>query len=218
MLIILVASTILQCITMEDSILALGDSYTIGEGVEENDRWPVQMVKQLNDHGESFSAPKIIAKTGWTTDELEEGIKQHELAEKYDWVTLLIGVNNQYRGRDVDEYKKHFRGLLNLAIKKAGNNPKHVIVLSIPDWGVTPFAKKRNRDPVIIAKQIDQFNQVNREVAEELAVHYLDVTKLTRDAANEPSRFLVADELHPSAEMYKQWARLASQLILNQKD
>lgn len=217
MLFLLVASTILQCITIDDSVLALGDSYTIGEGVEINDRWPVQMVKHLNDHGKSFSAPKIIAKTGWTTDELEAGIKQHELADNYDWVTLLIGVNNQYRERDIDEYRNQFRRLLKFAIEKAGNNSKRVIVLSIPDWGVTPFAKKRDRDPTIIAKQIDQFNQVNREVTEELAAHYIDITKLTRDAANEPSKFLVADELHPSAEMYKQWAKLASQLIQDQK-
>ncbi|MFN7876846.1 MAG: SGNH/GDSL hydrolase family protein [Pirellula sp.] len=217
MLFILIASAILQCVTMDDSILALGDSYTIGEGVDVNDRWPVQLVKQLNDCKESFSAPEIIAKTGWTTDELEAGIKQQELAEKYDWVTLLIGVNNQYRGRDIDEYRNQFRRLLKFAIEKAGNNSKRVIVLSIPDWGVTPFATKRDRDPAIIAKQIDQFNQVNREVTEELAAHYIDITKLTRDAANEPSKFLVADELHPSAEMYKQWATLASQLILDQK-
>jgi lysophospholipase L1-like esterase len=217
MLFILIASAILQCVTMDDSILALGDSYTIGEGVDVNDRWPVQLVKQLNDCKESFSAPEIIAKTGWTTDELEAGIKQQELAEKYDWVTLLIGVNNQYRGRDIDEYRNQFRRLLKFAIEKAGNNSKRVIVLSIPDWGVTPFATKRDRDPAIIAKQIDQFNQVNREVTEELAAHYIDITKLTRDAANAPSKFLVADELHPSAEMYKQWATLASQLILDQK-
>ena len=208
---------ILQCITLDDSVLALGDSYTIGEGVEVNDRWPMQMVKQLNDRGESFVTPTIIAKTGWTTDELQAGIKEQELAEKYDWVTLLIGVNNQYRGRDIDEYRAQFHELLKLAIDKAGNNPKRVIVLSIPDWGVTPFAIKRNRDPKLIAKQIDQFNQVNREATEELKVNYIDITKLSRDAAENPSKFLVADELHPSAEMYKQWATLASQLILDQR-
>jgi lysophospholipase L1-like esterase len=217
MLSILLVSAILQCVTLDDSVLALGDSYTIGEGVDVNHRWPVLMVKQLNDRGEAFATPKIIAKTGWTTDELDAGIKQEELAEKYDWVTLLIGVNNQYRGREIDEYRTQFRQLLKLAIERAGNNPKRVIVLSIPDWGVTPFALKRNRDPAIIAKEIDQFNQVNREVTAELAAHYIDITKLTRDAANEPSKYLVADELHPSVEMYKQWAKLASQLILDQK-
>lgn len=217
MLSILLVSAILQCVTLDDSVLALGDSYTIGEGVDVNHRWPVLMVKQLNERGKSFATPKIIAKTGWTTDELDAGIKQEELAEKYDWVTLLIGVNNQYRGREIDEYRTQFRQLLKLAIERAGNNPKRVIVLSIPDWGVTPFALKRNRDPAIIAKEIDQFNQVNREVTAELAAHYIDITKLTRDAANEPSKYLVADELHPSAEMYEQWAKLASHLILDQK-
>ena len=215
---ILLASTILQCVNMDRSVLALGDSYTIGEGVEVHDCWPAQMVKELNDRGESFAPPKIIAKTGWTTDELDAGIKQQELADKYDWVTLLIGVNNQYRGRDIHEYRTQFRHLLKLAIEKAGNNPKRVIVLSIPDWGVTPFAIQRNRDPAAIAIQIDQFNQINREVTEELAAHYIDVTKLTRDAANDPSKYLVEDKLHPSAEMYKQWAKLASQLILDQKE
>lgn len=217
MILELLAVSILHCITLDESILALGDSYTIGEGVEIDDRWPVQMVKQLNDRGESFGPPKIIAKTGWTTDELQAGIKQHELAEKYDWVTLLIGVNNQYRGRDLDEYRTQFRELLRLAIEKTGNNPKRVIVLSIPDWGVTPFAINRNRDPKLIAKQIDQFNQINREVTEELKANYVDITKLTRDAVDQPSKFLVADELHPSAEMYEQWAKLASQVILEQR-
>ena len=207
---------ILQCMTLDDSILALGDSYTIGEGVEVNDRWPIQMVKQLNEQGKSFSTPKIIAKTGWTTDELQAAIQQQELAEKYDWVTLLVGVNNQYRERDLDEYRTQFYELLKLAIEKAGNKPERVIVLSIPDWGGTPFAVKRNRDPALIAKQIDQFNQVNRGVSKELKVNYIDITQLTRDAAGNPSKFLVADELHPSAEMYKQWATMASQVILNQ--
>ncbi|MCU0719264.1 MAG: SGNH/GDSL hydrolase family protein [Pirellula sp.] len=217
MLLKLFAVAILHCITLDDSVLALGDSYTIGEGVEDEARWPIQMVAQLNERGVSFSPPKIIAKTGWTTDELQTGIKHEELAEKYDWVTLLIGVNNQYRERDIDEYRNQFRELLKLAIEKASNRPERVIVLSIPDWGVTPFAIKRNRDPALIAKQIDQFNQVNREVTEELKANYIDITKLTRDAANNPSTFLVADELHPSAEMYKRWAELASQLILDQR-
>ena len=217
MILKLFALAILQCMTLDDSVLALGDSYTIGEGVKAEDRWPMQMVKLLNDRGESFDSPKIIAKTGWTTDELQAGIKQEELAEKYDWVTLLIGVNNQYRERDIDEYRIQFHELLKLAIEKAGNNPKRVIVLSIPDWGVTPFAIKRNRDPELVAKQIDQFNQVKREVTEELKANYIDITKLTRDAADNPSKFLVEDELHPSAEMYNQWAKLASQLILDQR-
>ncbi|MFN7290429.1 MAG: SGNH/GDSL hydrolase family protein [Pirellula sp.] len=217
MILKLFALAILQCMILDDSVLALGDSYTIGEGVKEEERWPMQMVKQLNDRGESFASPKIIAKTGWTTDELQAAIKQQELAEKYDWVTLLIGVNNQYRERDIDEYRVQFHELLKLAIEKAGNNPKRVIVLSIPDWGVTPFATKRNRDPELVAKQIDQFNQVNREVTEELKANYIEITKLTRDAANNPSKFLVEDELHPSAEMYHQWAKLASQLILDQR-
>lgn len=198
----------------DETVLSLGDSYTIGEGVEAEQRWPVQMVKELGEHGKPFSAPQIIAKTGWTTDELQAGIKQQELADRYDWVTLLIGVNNQYRQRDVEEYRQQFRELLTLAIEKADQKPERVIVLSIPDWGVTPFATKRGRDPATIAQQIDRFNQIAREETEQRHAHFIDITQLTREAANEPEKFLVADQLHPSAEMYGQWAKLAAAVIL----
>jgi lysophospholipase L1-like esterase len=209
---------VLPCVMLDDSLLALGDSYTIGEGVDVDDRWPMQLAKRLNEKGKRVSTPKIIAKTGWTTDELQAGIAQQELAEKYEWVTLLIGVNNQYRERDLEEYRTQFRQLLELAIQKAGGNPQRVIVLSIPDWGVTPFAVKRNRDPALIAKQIDEFNQVNRDETKKQNANYVDITKLTRDAASNPTKYLVADELHPSAEMYQQWAELASRVILEQRD
>ncbi|MDP1562832.1 MAG: SGNH/GDSL hydrolase family protein [Pirellulaceae bacterium] len=214
MLLKLLVLALVYCLASDETVLSLGDSYTIGEGVAADERWPVQMVKELNDRGETFATPQIIAKTGWTTDELQAGIKEQELAEKYDWVTLLIGVNNQYRQRDVDEYRQQFRELLKLAIEKADQNPQRVIVLSIPDWGVTPFATQRGRDPEVIAKQIDQFNQIAREETELLKAHYIDITKLTREAADQPEKYLVADQLHPSAEMYRQWAKLAADVIL----
>lgn len=214
----LLVSMVFPFVVVDDSILALGDSYTIGEGVEAQERWPMQLAKLLNEKGRTISNPKIIAKTGWTTDELQSGIDREELAEKYDWVTLLIGVNNQYRERDIEEYRLQFRQLLELAIKKAGGDPSRVIVLSIPDWGVTPFAVKRNRDPELIAKQIDQFNEVNREETTKRKAVYIDITKLTRDAASNPEKYLVADELHPSAEMYAQWAELVSRVILNRRE
>ncbi len=130
----LLVSMVFPFVVVDDSILALGDSYTIGEGVEAQERWPMQLAKLLNEKGRTTSNPKIIAKTGWTTDELQSGIDREELAERYDWVTLLIGVNNQYRERDIEEYRTQFRQLLELAIKKAGGDPSRVIVLSIPDW------------------------------------------------------------------------------------
>jgi lysophospholipase L1-like esterase len=199
----------------ESTLLALGDSYTIGEGVAEEERWPEQLVHQLGAQHHPFASAKIIAKTGWTTDELHTGIQEYQLAESYDWVTLLIGVNNQYRGRDLGEYREQFRQLLELAVEKANHDPQRVIVLSIPDWGVTPFATKKGRDPQLIAEQIDQFNKVNREETELLQAHYIDITRLTRDAAAEPERFLVTDQLHPSAEMYRQWATRAAAVIVD---
>lgn len=198
----------------EHSLLALGDSYTIGEGVAEEDRWPRQLVQTLRQRGESWSTPQIIAKTGWTTDELQAAIREQELAPEYDWVTLLIGVNNQYRGRDLEEYRQQFRELLELAIEKTGGHPQRVIVLSIPDWGVTPFATARGRDPAVIAAQIDQFNQVNRQETAQRNAHYVDITPLSRQVADRPQEFLVADQLHPSGEMYRQWAQHAAAIIV----
>jgi lysophospholipase L1-like esterase len=214
MLLKLLGLVLVHCLAFDETVLSLGDSYTIGEGVAAEERWPVQMVKELNDGGHTFATPQIIAKTGWTTDELQAGIKEQELAEKYDWVTLLIGVNNQYRQRDREEYRQQFRELVKLAIEKADRNPRRVIVLSIPDWGVTPFATKRNRDPATIAQEIDCFNQIALEETELLHAHFIDITKLSREAANEPEKFLVADQLHPSGEMYKQWAKLAAAVIV----
>lgn len=198
----------------ERTLLALGDSYTIGEGVAISERWPVQLVRTLNEQSGDWADPQIIAKTGWTTDELQTGIRAETLADSYDWVTLLIGVNNQYRGRELPEYRTQFRELLGLAITKAGGAPNRVIVVSIPDWGVTPFAVERGRDPALIAEQIDQFNAVNREETVAAGAHYIDITPLTRAVADQPETYLVADQLHPSGAMYSEWADRAAAIIL----
>jgi hypothetical protein len=139
--------------------LALGDSYTIGESVEEDQRFPVQLVNELRSAGFNMNPAKIVARTGWTTDELAEAIKTERFEKSYNIVTLLIGVNNQYRGRSADEYRREFKELLKTAIDFADSKPENVIVVSIPDYGVTPFGQ--NRNPAKIAKEIDAFNAIN---------------------------------------------------------
>ena len=186
--------------------LALGDSYTIGESVEPAGRWPVQLAALLRAQGVNVGEPTIIATTGWTTDELSAGIDRANPQGTYELVSLLIGVNNQYRGRGLDEYRHQFVALLNRAIAFANGKPSRVLVLSIPDWGVTPFAS--GRDPVAIAAEIDAFNAINREEAERLGAHYVDATPFSRLAANDPS-LIASDGLHPSGKMYAKWARLA---------
>ena len=194
--------------------LALGDSYTIGEALPPDNNFPNQLVNLLNREEPRFNPPRIIAKTGWTTDELEEGIvasgSRDPFLPSYDLVTLLIGVNNQYRGRSVDGYKIEFERLLKKAIAFAGNLPQHVVVLSIPDWGVTPFAAGRDRNQ--IAKDIDIYNRTNREIAEQYKTHYLDITPWTREAATE-TELVASDGLHPSAKEYKRWAERIAELV-----
>jgi lysophospholipase L1-like esterase len=183
-------------------ILALGDSYTIGEGAAVEDRWPVQLVERLRGEGLSVADLRIIARTGWTTYELSAAIDREDLTGPFDLVTLLIGVNNQYRGRSMEEYRAEFRDLLQRAIAFAGDNPTRVIVLSIPDWGVTPFAEGRDR--ALIAAQIDAFNQVNREETIQTGAVYVDITPISRRASAAPE-LLAADGLHPSGKMYAAW-------------
>jgi lysophospholipase L1-like esterase len=183
--------------------LALGDSYTIGEQVPASDNFPNQVVSLLEKQGHSFKSPRIIAKTGWTTDELQAEINKSSFSDQYDFVTLLIGVNNQYRGRKVADYIPEFESLLKQAIQFAGNDPKHVVVLSIPDWGATPFAHDRNREQIAI--EINEYNEVNKQVAAKYNVHYIDVTPGTREAAMDAS-LLTTDNLHPSGKEYSRWA------------
>lgn len=184
--------------------LALGDSYTIGESVPEGECWPNQLAGALTSQGLTTEVT-LIARTGWTTDELWQGIQAEEIKPPYDLVSLLIGVNNQYRGYDVNEYREQFIFLLNKSIEYAGGNPKRVIVLSIPDWGVTPFAEGRDR--ATIAREIDEFNSINREESERAGVHYFDITPVSREASHEPG-LTAEDGLHPSGKMYTLWAEM----------
>lgn len=183
--------------------LALGDSYTIGEGVPETENFPHQTVHLLNKDGYAFGRPVIIAQTGWTTDELTAAIAAAAPIGNYDIVSLLIGVNNQYRGRSSAEYAGEFEGLLNKAIAYAGGRSSRVFVMSIPDWGATPFAAGRDREQ--IAREIDQYNAINKAVASRYGVHYIDITPGTREAATDPS-LVASDNLHPSGKDYRRWA------------
>lgn len=200
--------------------LALGDSYTIGESVDESARWSMQLSSMIASSpqftksiGGSWRGVDvaIIARTGWTTDELWEGIQAREVTPPYDLVSLLIGVNNQYRGRGIEEYREQFVFLLNKAIEYAGGDARRAIVLSIPDWGITPFAAGRDREQ--IAKEIDQFNAVNRAETEKAGAHYIDITPISRATVNDPS-LIASDGLHPSGKMYAEWAKLALPIVL----
>ncbi len=199
---------------MDLRILSLGDSYTIGEGVAEAGRWPVQLVARLLDRGIPCADPLIIARTGWTTDVLDAAITQAGPIGLFDLVTLLIGVNNQYRGRSLEEYRVHFRALLERAIAFARGRPERVLVLSIPDWGVTPFAE--GRDSGRIANEIDAFNAVNRAETLAAGARYMDITPSTRDLS-EPG-LLAEDGLHPSGLLYKRWVDLALPVVLESLD
>ncbi|WP_315814423.1 SGNH/GDSL hydrolase family protein [Paraflavitalea speifideaquila] len=191
--------------------LALGDSYTIGEGVVETENFPHQAVQLLNTAGHIFNKPTIIAKTGWTTDELQQAIDAASLDSTYTMVSLLVGVNNQYRGRSSPEYANQFQILLERAIAFAGHHPNHVFVLSIPDWGATPYAEGRDR--ALITREIDAFNAINKSLANEYGVHYIDITPGTREAANDPT-LLTTDQLHPSGKEYSRWAaKLAEEVM-----
>ncbi len=191
--------------TTHFTYLALGDSYTIGEGVEENKRYPLQLQDSLRKNDIHLDTVQIIARTGWTTDELNTAIDNASLKDAYDMVTLLIGVNNQYRGRSTENYLEEFAALLQRAIAFAGNNPSKVIVISIPDWGVTPFAEGRDREQ--IALEIDAFNAINREQAQKAGVAWVNVTPVSREAAQRVE-LLAQDGLHPSGLMYSYWVEL----------
>lgn len=183
-------------------ILALGDSYTIGEAVLPDDRWPVQLAERLKNAGLPVNDPEIIAQTGWTTGELAAGIKTAEPKGPFDLVTLLIGVNNQYRGRDPANFRSEFRELLYRAIGYAAGDPGRVIVVSIPDWGVTPFAADRDRQK--IANDIDLYNSIKMEESGRAGIMYIDITSDSRAAADDTT-LIAGDGLHPSASMYRMW-------------
>lgn len=189
------------------SFLALGDSYTIGESVSETLRWPVQLQAMLIDSLDiKLKDPRIIARTGWTTDELQQAINDADIkGQTFDLVGLLIGVNNQYRGYNVDQYRVEFLNLLDQAIGFSGGDTTRVFVISIPDYGVTPFAQ--NRDKEKIAKEIDLYNTIAKEFAEKRGVTYFDITPISREAVEDPT-LIAGDGLHPSGKMYAEWVKL----------
>ncbi len=182
--------------------LALGDSYTIGEGVPEDSRWPMQLARQLRAEGLALEPPRIVATTGWTTDELATAMDAAQLAPAYDLVTLLIGVNNQYRGRGAEEYIAQFGQLLARGVELAGGRPERVVVVSIPDWGVTRFAREHGHDAATIGAALDRFNALARAAGEAAGAVFVDITDLSRDHPDE----LADDGLHPDARQYARWA------------
>lgn len=183
--------------------LALGDSYTIGTSVEIDERFPMQLVQALQKKGVKIQKPKIIARVGWSTDQLSAAMDRENLeGSTWDLVTLLIGVNNQYRGGSLEQYKLEFEALLKRAIALAGNDKTKVIVISIPDYGVTPFGQRYQVGR--ISREIDEFNAANRKIAGLLGVAYCDITPISREALKD--KFLIAeDQLHPSGKMYGRW-------------
>lgn len=188
--------------------LALGDSYTIGEGVPEHDRWPVQLARALRSDGIPLSDPHVIATTGWTTDELSQALDAAEPPGTFGLVSLLIGVNNQYRGRGTDDYGREFDALLGRAIGFAGGRAGRVLVLSIPDWGVTPFAIAQGRDAGLVAHEIDAYNAVAAGICAARGVAFIDITPISR-AHGADTDMLVDDGLHPSSAMYAAWTACA---------
>lgn len=188
----------------EYRFLALGDSYTIGESVKKGKRWPEQLSDKLKQDSIKLK-PTIVATTGWTTDELLSGIvKSDDIKGKYDLVSLLIGVNNQYRGYNEEQYEKEFKVLLDRAIEFADGNPHHVFVVSIPDYGVTPFVEEKGMDPQKIGDELDSYNAIAQKIATLRDISFIDITGISRKAKDNPE-LIASDGLHPSGEMYKLW-------------
>ena len=192
------------------SLLCLGDSYTIGEAVPEEGSFPFQLVEQLNKMGYSFLKPEILAKTGWTTQETLDAMALYKFKEQYDWVTVLSGVNNQYRGCSLESYVHEFSSLLHWALQLAGGNRQKVVVLSIPDWGCTPFAHARDTEKISL--EIDRFNAENRRLASQMGFSYIDICEGSRKA-KENSALVANDGLHPSPLEYARWANLLSKVM-----
>ncbi|MFY0606863.1 MAG: SGNH/GDSL hydrolase family protein [Cyclobacteriaceae bacterium] len=196
--------------TQSINFLALGDSYTIGESVPQNERWPVLLAKALNENNILTNDPTIVAITGWTTDELQRGIANAALADSYDLVSLLIGVNNQYRGYPIAQYETEFTVLIDKAIAFAGGS-KGTFVVSIPDYGVTPFGQ--TKDPETIGRELDEYNAMAKEIAEAKGVLFIDITPISREALTDPT-LVAGDGLHPSGKMYLEWVELMTPKVL----
>jgi lysophospholipase L1-like esterase len=214
---------LLTCLSMDFSsqplsqntplrFLALGDSYTIGESVAEVQRWPAQLAEALRKRGIACRNPDIIAVTGWRTDDLKKAIDASSFTKNYDLVSLLIGVNNQYQGKSVEDYSKEFEDLLNTAIGYAGGDASKVFVLSIPDYGFTPFGFPRQPQ---ISLQIDTFNSVNKHITKGKGVAYIDITDISRLGLKEPA-LVAGDGLHPSGKMYRLWVNRILDVFFSQ--
>lgn len=185
--------------------LALGDSYTIGECVDQQNSFPFQVSQKLRSKGIEINDPQIIALTGWTTNDLIKALEGKNFKEKFDLVTLLIGVNNQYRGYSATNYRHEFKELLKTSLGYAENYKERLIVMSIPDWGLTPFAKKSGKNVRKISIQINAFNAINKEEAIKAGVGYLDINGSSR-ITDIDLPVLAADGLHPSGKLYGIWA------------
>jgi len=190
----------------EVKLLALGDSYTIGESVASSSRWPIQLVDSLQKRGVDCLQPKIIATTGWRTDNLKNAISRTKFKkdEEYNLVSLLIGVNNYYQGKSVESYAPEFEDLLKTALQLAGGDKSAVFVLSIPDYGYTPFGKEKQQT---ISEGIDAYNAVNKSISDKYGVKYYNITDISRRGLDEPD-LVAADGLHPSEKMYSQWVQV----------
>jgi lysophospholipase L1-like esterase len=198
-----------QNIKIENPVkfLALGDSYTIGESVAEQDRWPVQLNHALKAKGFATTDVRIIATTGWRTDDLRNAMNAANLKPEYTLVSLLIGVNNYYQGRSAESYAPEFEALLKTAIELAKGDKTHVFVVSIPDYGYTSFGKEKQ---ATISEGIDRFNAVNREITTKLGITYVNITDISRRGLSEPG-LVAEDGLHPSGKMYSEWVDLVLQ-------
>lgn len=198
----------------QKNILALGDSYTIGQGVEEQDRWPNQLGEELKKLGVPVGSVKIAARTGWTTHDLLSALEREEPPHSYDLVLLLIGVNDQFQRRPVESFQEDFKALLKKAVLYAHDRPANVIVVSIPDWGVSPFGRETKL--TTIAQDIDRFNQLEKTIAENSKVHWVNITDRSRETTD-PSMY-TQDGLHPAQRMYATWVKIitpvASQILM----
>ena len=195
-----------QDVPMPIKYLALGDSYTIGESVTESERWPNQLVDSLAKKGIQLGKPTIIATTGWRTDDLRNAMTKTYLKNEYELVSLLIGVNNQYQGKSSSIYASEFEELLKWAVRLAGGKKHRVFVVSIPDYGFTPFGKPKQE---VISKAIDEFNEINAQIAYKYGIRYFNITDISRDGLSDPT-LVAADGLHPSGKMYAYWVELIS--------
>ncbi|HEX6982524.1 MAG TPA: SGNH/GDSL hydrolase family protein [Balneolaceae bacterium] len=211
----LISFSFIGCQSQDSTIsfLALGDSYTIGESVGVENSWPVQLSEQLRAKGLDVADPKVIAQTGWTTQDLKKAIAEADLNPPYDFVSLLIGVNDQYQGIDISKYPSNFSFLAEKAISLAGDKPHNVFILSIPDYGVTPFGQQKN--PKKIATELARYNAINKKIADSLGIHYINITPISKKAKTNPD-LVASDGLHPSAKMYNQWVKKVAPVVLDE--